>query len=492
MRDGDGNRQSTSKRHFVGKWLLSMVMAGLLLGSTAHAEIIWFDIKDPNIKDALFDSYRGHHFSAITRLQMAQKLGRVLQQEEAGLVLGGLYLAYGFHDQAATIFETFLNNKQPKEVRDQAWYFLAKTRYQRGDYKGALQALHKVQGALDFGLTQERYLLEATILLKQDKFIDALKTLNNVNEHSDWGMYAKFNRGVATYRLGRQEQGIKILDEIGSMNSRDSELTALRDKANLVLGYGYLDKHKPEIAKGYLERMKLAGPYANKALLALGRSYSDSKQFKQSLIPWLKLIDRNPSDPAVQDALMAVPFSLGQLEAYKQSLEYYERAMQTFQAEIKKINKAADAVGGGKMLDGMIQVSQLEQYGEDQRKLKSVLDTPEGRYLMPLLASYKFREALDNYAALRLSLGKLEHWSAIIGTYEDLPENKRREYDARIARVQSNVLLLVEKYRHYLQSMAYKELERRKERLVNYFNEARFSVAQIYDYAAKRWGKNSE
>jgi tetratricopeptide (TPR) repeat protein len=266
----------------------------------------------------------------------------------------------------------------------------------------------------------------------------------------------------------------------------------LRDKANLVLGYGFLDKHKPDIAKGYLQRMKLTGPFSNKALLALGRSYSDSKQFKQSLIPWLKLIDRNPSDPAVQDALMAVPFSLGQLEAYKQSLEYYERAMQTFQAEIKKINKAADAVGGGKMLDGMIQVSQLEQYGEDERKLKSVLDTPEGRYLRPLLASYKFREALDNYAALRLSLGKLEHWSAIVGTYEELPQSKRREYDARIARVQSKVLLLVEKYRHYLQSMAYKELERRKERLVNYFNEARFSVAQIYDYAAKRWGKSSE
>ncbi|MGD8571130.1 MAG: tetratricopeptide repeat protein [Gammaproteobacteria bacterium] len=483
------------KKSMLHKWrivICRVLVAMMLLGGTAQAEIIWFDIRDPNIKDALFDSYRGRHFQAITELQMAQKLGRVLEQEQAGLVLGGLYLAYGFHDQAATIFETFLTTEQPKEVRDQAWYFLAETRYQRGDFGGALQALAKVQDTLDFGLTQQRFLLEATILLKQDKYIDALKVLKSINERSDWGMYAKFNRGVAMYRLGREQQGIQILDEIGSVNSRSGEVTALRDKANLVLGYGFLAKGKPETAKTYLDRMKLEGPFANKALLALGRSYSDRKEFKQSLVPWLKLIERHPSDPAVQDALMAVPFAFGQLEAYKQSLEHYEKAMLTFQSEIEKINVAAEAVGGGKMLQGMIQVSHLEQLGEDEQKLKSVLDTPEGRYLLPLLASYEFREALDNFAALQLSLGKLEHWSAVMGTYENLPNDKVRDYEERIARVQSKVLLLVEKYRHYLQSMAYKELERRKQRLVNYFNEARFSVAQIYDYAAKRWGKSSE
>lgn len=483
--------QTLARRFFAAR-MAWVVVAGLLFSGLAHAEIIWFDIKDPSIKDALFDSYRGRHFSAITRLQMAQKLGRVHEQEQAGLVLGGLYLAYGFHDQAATIFETFLTADQPKEVRDQAWYFLAKTRYQRGDFKGALQALAKVQDTLDFGLTQERLLLEATILLKQEKFIDALKILKGINERSDWGLYAKFNRGVAVYRLGREKEGIAILDEIGSITGGDKETVAIRDKANLVLGYGFLDKNNPQAARVYLERMKLSGPYANKALLALGRSYSDRKEHKQSLVPWLKLIERYPSDPAVQDALMAVPYAFGQLEAYKQSLEYYERAMVAFQGEIEKINSAADAVGGGKMLEGMIQVSQLEQYGEDKGKLKSVLDTPEGRYLLPLLASYEFREALDNFTALRVSLGKLEHWSAIIGTYENLSADKRKDYEARISRVQSKVILLVEKYRHYLQSMAYKELERRKERLVNYFNEARFSVAQIYDYAAKRWGKNSE
>jgi len=485
-------KQHSAELSIVLKALSCGILTCLLVFSSAHAEIIWVDVKDPNIKDALFESYQGRHFNAITRLAMAQKLGRVIDQEQAGLVMGGLYLSYGFHDHAAKIFETFLGDEQPKEVRDQAWYFLAKTRYQRGNYAGALQALSKVQDTIDFGLTQERNLLEATILLKQDKNLEALKVLKKINERSDWGMYAKFNKGVAIYHLGRESEGVKLLDEIGTIRANDAELKALKDKANLVLGYGFLDKKNPDTAQSYLERMQLNGPFSNKALLALGRAYSDKKMHKKSLAPWLKLVERNPSDPAVQDALMAVPFAFGQLQAYKQSLEYYEKAMLTFQSEIENINVAADAVGGGKMLEGMIRVAQYENEGGDERKLRRVLNTPEGRYLAPLLASYEFQEALHNYAALQLSVGKLEGWSARLDTYKGLSSEQRREYEKRIARAQSQVLLLVEKYRHYLQSMAYDELERRKERLVNYFNEARFSVAQIYDYAAKRWGSQSE
>ena len=112
-------------------WVAMLLL--VITSNVVNAEIIWVDVKDPNIKDALFDSYQGHHFSSITRLQMAQKLGRVLNQEQAGLVLGGMYLAYGFHDQAASIFETFLSLEQPKAVRDQAWYFLANRARERKD-----------------------------------------------------------------------------------------------------------------------------------------------------------------------------------------------------------------------------------------------------------------------------------------------------------------------------------------------------------------------
>jgi len=482
--------RSMSLNCLLANTLLAMVV--LMFPVSAWAEIVWSDIKDPNIKEALFDSYQGHHFSAITRLLAAQKQHRVIDQEKSALVLGGLYLAYGFHEEASRTFEVLLNTVQSRNVKDQAWFYLAKTRYQRGNLGGALNAISKVTNDMNFSLRQERYILEANILLQQQRYLDGLNALKNVNENSGWGPYAKFNKGVAVYHLGREDEGIELLDSLGSIAAVSSETQALKDKANLVLGYGYLEKDEPDTAKTFLERMKLSGPFANQALLALGRAYSDKKLHQQSLIPWLKLTDRHPSDPAVQDSMMAVPYALGQMEAFKQSLEYYEKAMLTFQSEIDKINVAAEAVGGGKLLDELVQFANLEQEGVGDSQVSQYIDTPEGHYLLPLLSRYEFREALDNFAALQLSLGKLEGWSANLNTYNELSTDERKAYEDRITRTQSQVLLVVEKYRHYLQRMAFDELERRKTRLVSYFNEARFSVAQIYDYAAKRWGGSDE
>ena len=104
------------------------------------------------------------------------------------------------------------------------------------------------------------------------------------------------------------------------------------------------------------------------------------------------------------------------------------------------------------------------------------------------MASNEFRETLFNYTQLRLSLGKLEGWSATIDTLDNLPSKRTQAYKARILQLQSKVLLASERVDHLLQKIAFDELDSRKKRLVGYFNEVRFSVAQIYDYAAKRWG----
>ena len=198
------------------------------------------------------------------------------------------------------------------------------------------------------------------------------------------------------------------------------------------------------------------------------------------------MIERKPSDPAVQAGLMAVPYAFGQLNAYKQSLEYYEIAMQHFQKEIDKINKAAEAIAGGKLIEGLIRTKTGESVAGIWT-IKNVLNTPEGEYLWQLMASNEFRETLFNYTQLRLSLGKLEGWSAIIDTLDNISDKRAAAYKTRILQLQSKVLVTAERVHHLLQKIAFDELDKRKKRLVGYFNEARFSVAQIYDYAAKRW-----
>ena len=470
----------------------SLILVGVLLfpmQSSADILINWQGLEDPFVRDALFESFKGQHFAAITRLQSAQKTGRIHgDPERANLVLGGLYLAYGFHEEAANIFEAFLSTDQPPEVRDEAWFYLAKTQYQRGRYTEALEAFSKIQGDLGISLQPERYVIEAIIHMKQDRLAEAVKVLAKVDQRTNWWAYGHFNLAIALYRLGKVAEAQAALNDVGSMNAVDQEMQDLKDKANLLLGFAALEANQAENAKTYFKRLKLDGMHSNQALLGLGRAYSANNEHEKSLVPWMELIKRDPSDPAVQDALMAVPFSLGQLEAYKQSLEYYEKAMRLFQEEINNINIAAEAVSGGKLIEGLIRA----QSGESVSGLwteEMVLNTPEGRYLWSLLTQYEFRETLFNYQRLRVSLGKLEGWSASLDTLQSLNDKRRTTYEARITELQSQILLASEKLNHHLQTLAYNELEQRKKRLVEYFNQARFSVAQIYDYAAKRWGE---
>ena len=468
-----------------------LLFIGLLLCASASSKdmVFWQDIKDPSLKDALFESYMDNHFEAITRLRQAQKLNRVFDPAKSSLVLGSIYLSYGFEKEAAKIFEALLSKEQSDEVRDQAWFYLAKLYYQVGNFSKALDTLPLVGNSLDFGLRQQRYLLEANIFLQQRQYQLALDVLANIDKESIWEDYANFNRGIAHFYLGNKSDALRYLDRLGDRGAEKSEEMALRDRANLMLGLIQLQSQKPDEAIPYLERISIDGPYSNKALLALGRAYSESSHYKKSLVPWLKLVKRHPSDAAVQDGLMAVPYAFGKLDAYKQALEHYENAMALFKKEMESIDVASAAVGGGKLVEGLIRSNFLREGDEHQKRLSRIIKSPEGRYLLPLLSDHEFRRTLNNYEQLTMVLGKFERWSAVVASYEGLSERRRNIFRKRITELQSKVVHAAEKNRNHMNQLAYKHLQQRKNQLQSYFNEARFLVAQIYDYAAKRWGQ---
>ena len=71
-------------------------------------------------------------------------------------------------------------------------------------------------------------------------------------------------------RDGRVDEAERILDELGRIEPYNEELSALRDKANLALGYAYLQAGDAKAARKPLQRVRLNGPFSNKALLGVG------------------------------------------------------------------------------------------------------------------------------------------------------------------------------------------------------------------------------
>ena len=392
-------------------------------------------IKDPHFGEVLFFFFQENYFSALTLLMTAQHFARVPHHaEEAELLRGGMLLSYGLHQEAGRIFQALIDAGAPPPVRDRAWFHLAKIRYQRGYVAEAEDAIARVHGPLPGDLEDERLVLHAVLLLRRQQYPQAIAMLRRTSSRSGWAAYGHYNLGVALIQAGERDAGVELLDEIGRDRARGEELTALRDKANVALAYTFLQSDAPARAEPYLERVRLNGLLSNKALLGLGWTHAALNEYERALVPWIELTDRSMADTAVQESLLAVPFALGKLGAYRQSLARYERALDAYTREIARLDEAVAAIRRGALVENLLRDNPGEESGWFWR-VRQPPDTPEGRYLTELLASHDFQEGLKNYRDLGFLLRNLNTWAQSIGTYRDMLATRRQGFAERLPRV---------------------------------------------------------
>ena len=392
-------------------------------------------VRDLHFGDALFYYFQGQDFETITRLQAYRQWGRMPHHDaEVDLLLGGLYLSLGLHNEAGERFETLLTQSVPEGVRNRAWFYLGKVWYARGYLDRAERAIKEVNGRLTPDLEAERLHLLSNILMRQQRFDEAVELLNawrGRRDQSDWLAYAQYNLGVALVRKGLVTEADPFLSAVGSMESGRRELRSLRDRANLALGYAYLQNNQPDLAKPVLERVRLDGPFSNKALLGVGWADAAAGQYQDALTPWLELRDRNLLDSAVQEAYLAIPYAFAKLNANAQAAENYERAIASFDSETTNIDASIDEINDGTMLDKLLKRDENDHYGWFWQ-LRELPDAPQSRYLYHLLAGHDFQEGLKNYRDLAFLGGTLERWQDSIVAFDDMLDTRERAYAERV------------------------------------------------------------
>jgi hypothetical protein len=420
--------------------LAGAVIAMALLPPPAQAEkknpdtLPITTVQDLHYGDVLFYLYQDDDFEAITRLNAYEQWGLLSHHhDESQLLLGGLYLSLGLHNEAGKRFEALLTPQTPEGVRNRAWFYLAKVWYARGYLDRAEQAIRKVQGRLPVQLEGERQHLFANILLRQGRFEEAAALLTNWKGPADWTAYAQFNLGVAYVRDGKLAQADPFLTRVGTMPTGRPELLALKDRANLALGFAHLQANEPQPALTALERVRLNGPYSNKALLGTGWARAALGDYKEALGPWLELQGRDLLDAAVQESYLAVPYAFGKLDAAAQSAEYYEQAVTSFNSEGVKLDEAIDRIQSGNMLDTLLGKDDDTHYGWFWQ-LRNLPDAPESRYLYTVLAGHDFQEGLKNYRDLSY-LGKtLDRWGESMQAFENMIDTREKAYAKRLPR----------------------------------------------------------
>ncbi|MGQ0430099.1 MAG: tetratricopeptide repeat protein [Gammaproteobacteria bacterium] len=397
-------------------------------------------VQDLHYGDVLFHFYQHDHFDALVRLAAYRDQGRLAAHaRDAELLRGGLYLSLGQHREAREIFERLLADKAtPPPVRDQAWFWLGKVLYASGLFADSERALRSIAGSLPVALEPERRLLLAQGLIYRGRFDEAVEVLEGWTGAPEWTAYAQFNLGVALVRAGREAAGLTLLDAVGLLVTEHPELIALRDKANVAIGYAHLQAGRPAAARLALDRVQLAGSQTSKALLGAGWADAAEGGYRQALVPWLELHGRGVQDGAVQESYLAVPYAYAELGAIGQAVEYYEQAITSYDAERLRIDESISAIRAGRLL-----AAALATEGDGRQgwfaQLADVPDSPESRYLYLLMAGHEFQEGLKSYRALDAMSRNLSRWQDSLGAFGDMVETRQQALAARLPGAESRL-----------------------------------------------------
>jgi len=394
-------------------------------------------VEAPYYGDALFHFFQDRYFTSITTLMASQHFDRVAaHRDEAEILRGGMLLSYGLHKEAGEIFAKLIEQGASPAVRDRAWFYLAKIRYQRGFLAEAEDAIARVENNLPPALAEDRLLLQSNLMMARGDYAGAAALLEGVAKDSPIGQYARYNLGVALVKSGQDEAGSKLLDEIGLAPAADEEMRSLRDKANVALGFSALQAGQADVARRSLQRVRLEGLQANKALLGFGWAAAELKEPKLALVPWLELANRDASDAAVLEARIAIPYAYAELGAYGEATEQYNAAIAAYDSEAGRLDESIAAIRGGKLLDGLIERNPGEEMGWFWN-IRELPQMPYASHLTQVMAGHEFQEAFKNWRDLRFLAANLKDWEDKLGVFGDMLDNRRRAYADRLPAVQA-------------------------------------------------------
>ena len=422
------------------------------LSCNAGSGLKYVELRDLYFGEVLYYAYQDLHFDALARLDA--ELSQYYEIDESHLdpfhhhltqaefSVGDLELQYRMNQRAGRAIQAVLGKGIDLATRNQAAFALAKVFYKKNDPVSTLYALDLIRDELDKTRYQEKYSLKVLLGTEPETFkteVAYLRALANI----DTGQFSKaveilqslkndnfvegyvlYNLGIALMQSGKDQEGLSILDELGAKQFDDEGLLALKDKTNLKLAYIYLEKANAKQAKKYFERVRLDGPYSNRALLGSGWVSVAEGRFDRALIPWSILHKRAETNYSVQEVLMAVPYAYGKLSAYGNAANQYSHAMDIFASEVASLDDSIKTIRKGKFLVALLD----EKSNKDENwvvNLRKLPDSPETRYILALMASHDFQQSYKNYKDLAALRHHIDKWLADLRVFEEMIEIRR-------------------------------------------------------------------
>jgi hypothetical protein len=416
----------------------ALLLTGLNIAVTALAAAPENRLRDLYFGEALFHAHQGHYFEALERLDTELAQHRRVDEPEldslhyhigdANFSVGDFELYYRMHHRAGRAISAVLDGDVDDSIRNEAAFRLAQIHFQKYQLDDALHALGRMRGRVPDRIKDNAEFLRANVYLATERPADAAEVLRRLQGSTDLRGFSSYNLGIAFLQNGQLDQAVQQLDRAGQAAVAEQSTLAIRDKANLVLGTLLLETGRFTEASRPLERVRLEGPFSNQALLSAGWANTSAEQFERAIVPWSLLADREPTDAAVQEAKLALPYAYSQLNVHSRAAVLYGQALDSFGEELGKLDASMKSIRQGKFLKALIR-EEIRQDKDWVIRLRSLPETPETYYLMELLASHDFQTALQNYLDLEDLRARMAWWQVSFDAFDDIIGARKHHYD---------------------------------------------------------------
>src|SRR2546425_4754310 len=440
-----------------------LIGLGLALGLAA-GPAAGGDVRDLHFGEALYHAYQGQYFDALQRLDTELAQYHVLDEPEldtlhyhingAEFSVGDFELDYRMHQRAGRAIKAVLEGAVDEAVRNEAAFRLARIHFQKGQLDDALQALARIKGTVPEEIRGDVEFLRANVYMATGQPSEAVKVLAQLKSNERLAGFVAYNLSIALLQDGRPQEAIEQLDKAGQLPAGDPAGLAIRDKSNLVLGTMLFESGNFERARQSLDRVHLEGPFSNQALLRAGWAEASAQQYDRALVPWNILVDREPTDAAVQEVMLAVPHAYASLNLNGRAALLYGRALELFSNQIERVDASIRSIREGRFLNALIR----EESREDETwviRLRNLPDAPETYYLMELMASHDFQTALHNYLDLEDLRSRFIAWKTSLDAFDDIIRLRGQNYDpllpevdAQFRELDSRMRLRLEQRKH--------------------------------------------
>jgi len=448
-------------------WITRLTVAAAALLPAGAA--VGMELKDLYFGEALYQAFQGHFFESLERLdvEIAQHY-RVDEPEldslqphihQAEFSVGDFELRYRMHRRAGRAIRAVLEGDVDELVRNDAAYRLARIHFQKDQPEDALRALERIRGRVPEEIREDVEFLRANVYMAMGRSSDAVDVLRRLQGSEDLKGFSTYNLGIALLQEGRKEEALEQLERAGQVGAGDRATLAIRDKANLVLGTLLFESSSFGPAQHSLERVRLEGPFSNQALLREGWADASAEKFDRALVPWSLLAKRQPTDAAVQEAILALPYAYSKLNVHGRAALLYGQAVTTFGAELEKVDASIGSIRNGDFLKALVR-EEIRQSSDWVIRLRKLPEAPETLYLIDLMASHDFQTALQNYLDLEDLRKKLVSWQRSLDAFEELVRLRRQYYepllpeiDGQFRQLDAQMKLRIEQRKHLNQRL---------------------------------------